>query len=176
MNKTANLIILSLITTVSTAQSIFLRHDTTLLLASECNWLMTPVPVKGKSANAIPIAVADHETTVSEWFLSSINKGRLKAFDPFSGDPIPSKRIYNWNMPADTIAVFDEKDEISKYKVVNYEVKPEKINRIRVQKDWWLDKSTGKIFTRTRWIELLIEVQNSSGTYIAHKPFCRIYY
>jgi hypothetical protein len=165
-----------LVVTNAQNNAIFLRHDTSILVASDCNWLIPPVPAQTRSVNTIPITVVDHESTVSEWFLSAIKKGKLKAVDPFSEQPIPAKQINNWGMPADTMAVYDVNMEVAQYKVLSQELQPEKIDRIRIQQDWWLDRSTGKIFSRIGWIELLTEVNDPSGMYISHKPFCRIYY
>jgi hypothetical protein len=164
-----------LISTNAQTGSLFLRHDTVMLSASECNWLIPPAPSQTKSVNTIPVTQSNHQNTVSEWFLSSIKEGKLKAVDPLSDKFIPAKQIYAWGMPADTMTVYMNSEKAS-YKVVVKEIQPEKIDQIRIQQDWWLDASTGKIFSKINWIELMIEVYSSTGMYIGHRPFCRIYY
>ncbi len=116
------------------------------------------------------------ENTVAEWFLLAIKKGKLKATDAYSGKPIPASKIFTWDMPADTVAVYDNNREVTSYKVVVHEIDPEKISQIRIQQDWYLDRTGGKVFSRIKWIELLMEVQSPGGEWLGYKPFCRIYY
>jgi hypothetical protein len=171
----ATALVFILMSTNAQTRSLFLRHDTTILLASACNWLIPPLPAP-KSTNTTPLTLSNQQNTVSEWFLSSINKGKFKAVDPFTEKPIPSGQIYTWGMPADTIAVYDLKMEKESYKVVVNEIQPEMIDRLRIQQDWWLDASTGKIFSRINWVELMIDVNGPSGMNLGQRPFCRIYY
>jgi hypothetical protein len=178
MKKIIIVVVCALVSINALTQTIFLRHDTAILKASECNWLIPPSlkQAPSKSAQTIPVIVTGNENTVSEWFLAAIGKGKLKAFDPVSDERIPAKEIYNWQMPRDTMAVFNENGDISQYKVVIQELDPQSIKRITIQQDWWLDNLTGKIFSRVRWIELMTEVYSFSGEIRGYKSFCRIKY
>jgi hypothetical protein len=149
----------------SQANITFLRSDTTELRSGDCNWLIPPQPGPGSAAK-----------TVGEWFLRSVRNGKLRAADPETGKLIPAGKIHTWGMPADTVAVFDENAEISKYQVVQAELDALKISKIKIQQDWYLDTSTGKLFPKTKWMDLMIEVYSYDGVLRGYRPFCRISY
>src|SRR5947207_15630406 len=103
MKKIITTITLAIIIFAASAQtnSSFLRHDTTLLSSPECNWLIPP------QLKTSTITKEEFGNTVTGYFVQSIKKGKLKAVDPISEKPIPANKILNWNMPADTVAVYD---------------------------------------------------------------------
>jgi len=138
----------------------FLRHDTVVLNSSECNWKLS------KSTNS----------SVGKSILLSIKQGKLKAIDPFSGKSIPADKIFTWNMPTDTVAVYDGKKEETKYKVVMSEIDPSKISRIKIYQNWYLDATNGKLFSRINFIDLMIELNDPSGLFLGYRSFCRINY
>src|SRR5207244_11939712 len=89
---------------------------------------------------------------------------------------ISADEIIFWNMPSDTVAVNDEGVKISRYIVIQHEIDPSKISRIKIQQDWYIDATNGKLFSRISWIDLMIEVQNPEGMLLGYRPFCRINY
>ena len=147
---------------IAQPNSTFIRRDTVLLKSTECNWLI-PLHKKDSSNNT-------SANTISGLILLTVKKGKLKAFDSYSGKQIPANQIYTWNMPADTVA------GATKYRIVQAKLDPASITLIRVQQDWRLNYSNGEIFSRIRWIELITQVYSSFGDLIGTKPFCRIYY
>ena len=147
---------------IAQPNSTIIRHDTVLLKSTECNWLI-PLHKKDSSNNT-------SANTISGLILLTVKKGKLKAFDSYSGKQIPANQIYTWNMPADTVA------GATKYRIVQAKLDPASITLIRVQQDWLLNYSNGEIFSRIRWIELITQVYSSLGDLIGTKPFCRIYY
>ena len=148
---------------IAQPNSTVIRHDTVLLKSTECNWLIPLVHKKDNSNNT-------SENTIGDFILQSVRKGKLKAFDFYSGKQIPANQLYTWNMPADTVA------GATKYRIVQAKLDPARITLIRVQQDWRLNYSNGEIFSRIRWIELITQVYSSLGDLIGTKPFCRIYY
>jgi hypothetical protein len=150
--------------------STLIRHDTVLLKSVECNWLIPLVHEKDHSLNNTS------EGTVGGWLLQTVKKGKLKAFDSFTGKQIPANQIYTWNLPVDTAADYNVNTGTTKYRIVRAKLDPARITQIRVQQDWRLNYTSGEIFSQIRWIELLTEAFSSLGEVIGTKPFCRIYY
>ena len=167
MKKITATIVLIISVIASSAQTnhLFLRRDTILLKAEECNWFTPP-----------EFTMYDSIGTVGDWFIWSIKSGKVKAVDCVTGKNIPANKILFWNMPADTVAVADDGYKISKYMVTQHEIDPSKISRIRIQQNWYLDAASGKLFSRISCIDLLVEVFDSSGLFRGFKPFCRINY
>ncbi len=152
------------------ATKFFVRHDTTLLKASDCEWMIKSITkdelvVKTENGKSVPLLI-----------LQAIEKGKLKAFDPETNKQIPAKEIFTWQMPADTLSVYDAAGN-SKYKVVQSRVNADDIPQIRIFQNWYFNISTGKIVSEIKSIELLQEIRNNfTGVFIGNKRFCRIYY
>lgn len=143
---------------------VFIRHDNTVMNASDANWLIPPASIPNSAR------------TVTDWFLQSIYKGKIKAVDPDDSKPIPGGQIYSWRMPSDTVAVYDDNLETTKYQVIKGVIDPQKIDRIRIRQDWYLNTTSGKIYSRIRCIELMIKIYSSTGLELGYRPFCRIDY
>ena len=143
---------------------ILVRHDTTTLKAEECEWVIKPLSKNGETGKTVPLVI-----------LQAINNGKLKAIDPVTNLPIPSKEIFTWGMPADTVAAIDVTGNM-KYKIIRAKHDPDNIPVIRIYQDWYIDASTGKLHPVVKWIELIENVKSVSGYFIGHRPFCRIYY
>ena len=63
--------------------NMLIRHDTTLLKADDCQWLVKTPGLKNK--------------TVSQAILEAIQSGQLKAFDAQTNEPIPGNKINQEN-------------------------------------------------------------------------------
>ena len=152
------------------ATKFFVRHDTSLLKASDCEWVI-------KSITKDEFAVkTEYGKSVSLLILQAIEKGKLIGFDPETTKQIPAKEIFTWQMAADTVSVFDAAGN-SKYKVVQSRVNADDITQIRIFQDWYFNMSSGKIVSESRSIELLQEIRNNfTGIFIGNKAFCKIYY
>ncbi len=165
MKKITITIALTSLLNSATAQTLFLRRDTAILKSQECNWLM---PLEFK---------IDSVSTISEWFVCSIQKGKMQAVDCITGENIPGQKILYWNMPADTVAVGDGVNvRFDHFVVTQHEIDPSKITRIKIQQDWYLDASSGKLFSRINFIDLMIELNDPLGMFLGYKFFCRINY
>ena len=151
------------------SNSILVRHDTTLLKATECEWIIKSLPKNN------PSFTSEIGKSVPEIILHTIQNGKLKAIDPESNKPIPAKEIFTWQMPRDTVVAFDETGN-SQNKVVQALRSPDDITQIRIYQDWYFDITTSKFQSVVKWIELMEEVHTSSGIFIGYKPLCRIYY
>lgn len=146
------------------------RHDTSFLNSAECEWL-----IKSLTKNN-PQFTSAIGKSVPLLILEAIEKGKLKAIDGETNKQIPGKEIFTWKIERDTIAVMNDEGNISKYEIVQKMRDPEKITRIKIYQDWNFDFTTSKIQTDIKWIELMEEVYDSSGTYIGYRVLCRIYY
>ena len=172
MRKYITTLLLAAINQFSFAQnsSILVRHDTLLLKAVECEWI-----VKSLEKND-PSLTGQIGKTFPQILIESIASGKLKAIDPETNKQIPSKEIRTWNMRIDSVMVYDEKTGDVKMMVVKRELDPESITQIRVFQDWYMDVASGNFRSEIKWIELLREVISSSGIMLGYAPFCRIYY
>lgn len=149
---------------------ILVRHDTTLLKASECEWI-----IKSLTKNN-PALTSQIGKSISQIILEQIAKGKLKAIDIATNSIIPAKKIFTWNMPLDTVEVYSDSGS-PYYKVVQSMRSPESVSSIKVYQDWFVDVANGKLLSQIKWIELLEEVRSkSTGISIGFSPLCRIYY
>ena len=164
------IITLSTLAQVSNSNSILIRHDTTLLKAEECEWI-----IKSLVRND-PKLTHELGKPLSMFLLGAIEKGKIKAFDGYDNAPIPAKKIMTWKMPTDSVMTFDDQGNPSKIVVVQSEHTSDHLNRIRINQDWYLDIATGKFRSEIKWIELMQEIHTSTGLMLGYAPLCRIYY
>jgi len=153
----------------STTNALLVRHDTTLLKADECEWI-----IKSLAKND-PLLTKEIGKTVPMIILQAIEKGMLIAIDQETNKPIPGKEIYTWQMPVDTVAVYDDAGNV-KYAAMHQRIESSNIPLIRIYQDWYFEVSTGKFRIEIKWIELLQEIHGNSGIFIGYKPLCRIFY
>ena len=152
------------------SNGILVRHDTTLLKASECEWI-----IKSLTKNN-PALTSEIGKSVPLIILQAIAKGRLKAIDRETNKQIPGKQIYTWRLATDTMLVYDDAGNAT-YKTVQRQRSSDNIPMIRIYQDWYFDVSTGKFQSVIKWIELMEEVHtNSTGIFIGYIPLCRVYY
>src|SRR5689334_15280713 len=83
------------------ANSILVRHDTAVLKADECEWLIKSL---ARNDPALTSAIGKPITLI---LLEAIEKGRLKAIDPQTNKPIPAKEIFTWKLETDTVIMYD---------------------------------------------------------------------
>jgi hypothetical protein len=150
--------------------SILVKHDTTILEASECEWIIKSL-VKNE-----PSLTAEIGKSIPLVILQAIRSGRLKAVDRETNQPIPGKEIFTWRMPTDTVAQYDDSGNIMKYVAVQAERSSADFTRLRIYQDWYFDIPTGKFQPVIKWVELLENVHTGSGIFIGYRSFCRIYY
>ena len=152
------------------SNGILVRHDTTLLKAEECEWIIKSL-VKNN-----PELTSEIGKSVPQIILQAIEKGKLKAIDAETNKQITGKQIYTWRIATDTILVYDDAGKET-YKAVQRQRNPDDIPLIRIYQDWYFNVSTGKLQSVIKWIELMEEVHsNSTGIFIGYTPLCRIYY
>ena len=164
MKKYITFFLFTALTVCGSAQknNMLLRHDTTVLNADECWWLVAVTAAQNKP---VPQAI-----------LEAIQSGKLKAFDPQTNEIIPGKKIFTWQQSTDTTLVWDEKKQENAVKIIQHSLNVDNISRIRVYQDWNFDIQTGKLQSEVKWFELMAEVHTPSGMFLGYQPFCRIYY
>lgn len=166
MKKRMVLCLLGLYCLTGSAQNktMFVRHDTILLNANECDWLLRADMQQAKMTDkSVPTIILD-----------AIAAGKLKARDPQTMKLIPAKEIFTWNQPRDSAMVWDEKSEVSSIKVIQPLVNAEALSRIRIYQDWYLDISSGKLRSVQRSVELMQEVRSYDGIFRGYTVFCRL--
>ena len=145
------------------SEKILIRHDTTILKADECLWLVRISATKNKS--------------VSLAILEAIQAGKLKAFDPQTNGLIPGNKIFTWRQSTDTTMVWDSEIKKDVFKIIQKKVNPEYLTRIRVYHNWYLNTATGKLESQVKMFELLGEVRiPSSGDLIGYQTLYQIRY
>ena len=147
------------------SNSILVRHDTTLLKASECEWI-----IKSLTKNN-PELTSEIGKSVPLIILQAIAKGKLKAIDRETNKQIPGKQIYTWHLPADTMLVFDVSGNAT-YKAVQRQRSSDNIPLIRIYQDWYFDVSTGKFQSVIKWIELMEEIHTNLPAYLLVTFLC----
>ena len=154
----------------SNSNSILVRHDTTLLNADECEWVIKSL-VKND-----PTLTSEIGKPLPLMILQAIEKGKLKAIDPETNKPIPAKEIFTWQMPSDTIPEYDNEGNLKGYIAMKHRHSVYNINQVRVYQDWYFDVSTGKFHAVIKWIELRESIRTMQGFLIGTTALCRIYY
>ena len=152
------------------ANSILIRHDTTLLNADECEWV-----IKSLIKND-PVLTSEIGKPVPLIILQAIEKGKLKAIDPETNKPIPAKEIFTWKMSADTIPVYDNEGNVTMYQAVKMLHSSDHFKQLRIYQDWYLNVATGKFHSLIKWIELMEDITSNQGIYLGKVALCRIYY
>ncbi len=138
------------------------KQDTSVFRSDECRWL---------------IRSSQRETKpVPQYILESIRSGKLKAIDPQTGKLIPGNKILTWKQSTDTVMIVDEKTQENHYKILQPEINPTSLSRIRVYQDWYFYPSSGKLQSQVTKIELLMELHSMTGEIRGFVPFCRINY
>ena len=172
MNKYFIILLLSIFGYHSFAQTnlLLIRHDTTLLKATECKWIIKSLDkddhlIKSQIGKSIPLII-----------LQEIEKGNVKAFDVETNKPIPSKEIFTWKMGKDSMLVNDSTGDNNKLVVIQNKLNTDNISGVRIFHDWYFNPLTGNIQSTIKWIELIEDLTTSSGIFIGYKPFCKIYY
>ena len=159
----------SSIAQTSQSNKLLVRHDTTILQADECEWI-----IKSLLTNTSALT-SEIGKSVPQIILEAIAKGKIKAIDVESNQPIPAKAIFTWRIGTDTVLTFDEAGN-EKYSVVQHLRNADKISRIKIYQDWYVDLLTKKFQSVIKWIELMEEVTTPSGNFIGYTSLCRIYY
>ena len=153
----------------SQSNKLLVRHDTTVLQADECEWIIKSL------LNNTPGLTSEIGKSVPQIILEAIAKGKIKAIDVETNQPIEAKEIFTWRIATDTVLTFDEAGN-EKYSVIQHLRNADKISRIKVYQDWYFDLTTKKFLSVIKWIELMEEVTTHSGDFIGYMPLCRIYY
>lgn len=149
---------------------LLLRHDTAILKAEECEWI-----IKSLSKND-PALTPHLGKTTPLVILQAVEKGKCKAYDIETNEVIPAGKIFEWRMPADSVPRYDDAGNMTGIAAVTKQVNSDMLPQIRVFQDWYLDIASGKIITQVKWIDLMQEIKTYDGTLIGLRPYCRIFY
>ena len=147
-----------------------MRRDTTLLKAEECEWIIKSLI---KNDPALTSEIGNPVTLI---ILEAIEKGKLKAIDPKTNKPIPSKEIFTWQMSSDTVPEFDNEGNMKGYRAIKHMHSVNNISELMIFQDWYFDVANSKFHTVIKWIELRENIFTSQGIMLGTAAFCRIYY
>lgn len=161
---------LSTVAQNSNTNSILIRHDTTLLNADECEWI-----IKSLLKND-PTLTSEIGKPVPLIIMEAIEKGKLKAIDPETNKPIPAKEIFTWKMSSDTVTEYDNEGNIKGYRAMKHMHSVNNITRVGIYQDWYFDVANSKFHAVIKWIELRENIFTSQGIMLGTTALCRIYY
>jgi hypothetical protein len=167
MKKAILFALIIVIASAGIAQQTFIRHDTIVLKPINSKWEL-PQPVqlsstKKVTSKSLPAAILD-----------AINKGSIKAFDPYTNKRIPATAIYSWHLNNDTLQSMDANGTISLIVAINTH-QPDHIKEIRIYQDWFFNAASGKLQAITKQLELMEEIYASTGDLMGQQVFCRIH-
>ena len=148
----------------STAQ--FVKHDTLLLRADECEWIIKPLATSASATGE----------SVPQLLLSAIEKGTIKAVDVETNQPIPANKIFTWRIETVTEQVLDSAFNVIQTNILQPLRTADHVTGIKVCQAWYFDGTTKKFHSVIQWIELVEEARTVAGDLIGDKSFCRIYY
>ncbi|HEX2684329.1 MAG TPA: hypothetical protein VHL77_10370 [Ferruginibacter sp.] len=165
-----SIIICSFDSFAQTTNSILVRHDTAILKAETCEWI-----IKSLAEND-PALTSEIGKPFTGVILEAIEKGKLKAIDPETNEPIPAQDIFTWKMSKDTLPEYDNDGNIKQYVWLQRRRSPDDISQVKVYQDWYFDVAAGKFYSLIKWFELRENVRTSIGLFLGTVALCRIYY
>lgn len=146
----------------STAQ--FVKQDTILLQADECDWIIKP------------LATRDSAASIPQLLLTAIENGSIKAVDVQTNQPINAKDIYTWRLDTVREQVLDGAGNVVQYNILQPLRTADHVTTIKLCQGWYFDRATKKFHAIILWIELLEQAYSPGGDPSGFQPFCRIYY
>lgn len=113
---------------------------------------------------------------IGSLILADLSKGKIRATEISSGRNIPKGKMLTWQMPRDTVMVFDEKDDTKpgRIKVIQKERNPADFSRLRIRQDLYFDFKNERLFSRVRSVIIVVAVRNYDGDIRGYMPFCRL--
>ena len=149
---------------------VLIRHDTTVLKATEGEWMTGSLVKNNQLRDTID------NKSIAGLLLDAVEKGRVIAIDPQTEKPIPPKEIYTWNMPRDSIMQMDESGNNPKIVVRINQIYSSSIVQLNLYQDLYIDISSGKMSSVLRSVDLVTPVITSQGYVMGNRVFCRIVY
>jgi hypothetical protein len=103
-----------------------------------------------------------------------LRTGKLAAYDVETNVRIPYKKLLTWQMPSDTVVVYDVNGEPAGEQIVQKEIQPSDFGWIKVKQQWYFDFTSEKLYAEVASITLMQKIFSGSGSYIGMKPFCKL--
>lgn len=147
----------------------FLKEDTVVLNESQYTWLLTGSSLykNVKRDSAVQ--------TVPQLLFSLASRKKIIFYDALTGQPVPAREIYTWQMPADTIkAIWAGENE--RFTVVQQTLNTPSFTSMRICQRLYLNTETGEMSATIQWAELLLNIYASEGSFIGVRPYFRIKY
>ena len=117
-----------------------------------------------------------YRTDIGSLIYQDVLKGRLKPVDPITGKAIPVNKFLTWEMPADTMAVYDINDpsKINAYRVVQAERSSSEFSRLRIKQDLYFDFKNERLYSVVRSVVIVLVVKAYDGSIRGTFPYCRL--
>lgn len=105
--------------------------------------------------------------------LKDIQSGKVTAHDPDTDKRIGYSDLLTWNMPYDTVVVYDLDMNVT-HQVVQQVLDASDFRSIRLEQDWYFDFKTQRLFSEVRSALLLVDVLAPNGELRGVRPFVRL--
>jgi hypothetical protein len=100
-----------------------------------------------------------------------IKKGKLTAYDVASGNKIPYNQLLTWNMPIDTVEMYDVNTmEPGGYKVVQQQLNISDLTQMKILQKWYFDTGNEKLYSRVESVTLFKKISDPAGLYRGLQP------
>jgi hypothetical protein len=118
-----------------------------------------------------------HRTDIGSLIYQDVLKGRIRPIDIETNKPIAVKNFLTWNMPADTMPLFDPVDptKISGYQVVQSERSSSEFNRLRIKQDLYFDFKNERLYSVIKSVIIMMPVKSYDGSLRGYMQYCKIY-
>jgi hypothetical protein len=118
-----------------------------------------------------------YRTDIGSLIYQDILEGTIKPIDIETGKQIPVKKFLTWEMPTDTLAVYDINDpsKITEYRVVQAERSSSEFSRLRIKQDIYFDFKNERLYSVIRSVIILMPVKSYDGSIRGYMQYCKIF-
>lgn len=127
-----------------------------------------------KYPSAFDSVLTVYQTDIGSLIYQDFLKGNIKPGDTETGRLIPIKKFMTWQMPADTMAVYNHNGEVSSYKVVQQERSSNEFSRLRIKQDLYFDFKNERLYSVIRSVVIMLPVRSYDGSLRGYMPYCRL--
>lgn len=118
--------------------------------------------------------ITEGDPDLAAHLFEDLRSGKLAAYDAETNIRIPYKKLLTWQMPSDTVVVYDVNGEPAGEKILQKEIQPFDFGWIKIKQKWYFDFTTEKLYAEVASITLMQRIFSGSGIYIGMKPFCHL--
>lgn len=129
-----------------------------------------------ENPSALDSVLTVYRTDIGSLIYQDVLKGRIKPIDIESGRPMPINKFLTWQMPSDTMAVYDINDpsKITEYRVVQSERSSSEFSHLRIKQDLYFDFKNERLYSVIRSVKIMLPIKSYDGSIRGYTPYCRL--